>query len=48
MTKDKVPYSRKPSDLSLEEWQVQLRKQYAVDQHFKIKNKGTAKAGNSH
>ncbi|MBN2434361.1 MAG: DEAD/DEAH box helicase [Spirochaetes bacterium] len=40
MTKDKVPYSRKPSDLSLEEWQVQLRKQYAVDQHFKIKNIG--------
>jgi SNF2 family DNA or RNA helicase len=40
MKKDKVPYSRRPSNLSLEEWQIQLRKQYAVDQHFKIRNIG--------
>lgn len=40
LTKEKVPYSRKPSDLSLEEWQIQLRKQFAEDQHFKIKNIG--------
>jgi SNF2 family DNA or RNA helicase len=38
--KDKVPYTRKPSGMNLEEWQTQLRKQYAVDQHFKIKNIG--------
>jgi len=38
--KEKVSYSRKPSDLSLEEWQIQLRKQFAADQHFKIKNIG--------
>ncbi len=40
LKKDKVPYSRKPANLSLEEWQTQLRKQYAIDQHFKIKNIG--------
>ncbi len=40
LKKDKVPYSRKPSNMSLDEWQTQLRKQYAVDQHFKIKNIG--------
>lgn len=40
MTKAKVPYARKPAELSLEDWQIQLRKQYAVDQHFKIKNIG--------
>lgn len=38
--KEKVPYSRKPSGLSLDEWQKQLRKQFAEDQHFKIKNIG--------
>ena len=40
MTKAKVPYVRKPAELSLEDWQIQLRKQFAVDQHFKIKNIG--------
>jgi len=38
--KDKVPYSRKPSGMSVDEWQTQLRKQYAGDQRFKIKNIG--------
>ncbi|TAH75517.1 MAG: SWIM zinc finger family protein, partial [Methanosarcina mazei] len=40
LKKEKVPFSYKPSSMSLDEWQTQLRKQYAVDQHFKIKNIG--------
>ena len=38
--KDKVPYSRKPLEMSLDEWQSLLRNQFAGDQHFKIKNTG--------
>jgi len=41
LKKDKVPYLRKPSNMSLDEWQTQLRKQFAIDQHFKIKNIGS-------
>ncbi len=40
LKKDKVPYSRKPANMSIDEWQTQLRKQYATDQRFKIKNIG--------
>ncbi len=40
LKKDKVPYSRKPVGMTVDEWQSQLRKQYAADQHFKIKNIG--------
>ncbi len=40
LKKDKVPYSRKPSGMSVDEWQTQLRKQFAGDQRFKIKNIG--------
>lgn len=35
-----VPYHFKPSDMSVEEWQVALRRQYAVKQNFKVKNEG--------
>jgi len=38
--KDRVSYSRKPSGMSVEEWQTHLRKQFAADQRFKIKNIG--------
>ncbi|MBL7112434.1 MAG: DEAD/DEAH box helicase [Bacteroidales bacterium] len=36
----RVPYSRKPEDLSLDEWQAELRKQFASEQKFKVKNIG--------
>lgn len=36
--KKKVPYSYKPVDLSVDEWQLRLRKQFAKEQKFKIKN----------
>jgi hypothetical protein len=36
-----VPYSYKPIDLSVEEWQTALRKQFAVIQNFEVKNLGT-------
>jgi SNF2 family DNA or RNA helicase len=39
-TKQQVPYHRKPDDLTVEEWQAALRKQYASQQKFKIKNIG--------
>jgi SNF2 family DNA or RNA helicase len=37
----KVSYLRKPDNLTLEEWQYALRKQYAEKHYFKIRNKGT-------
>lgn len=36
----KVPYYRKPEDLTVDEWQAALRKQFAADQEFDIKNIG--------
>jgi len=36
-----VSYLRKPDDLTLEEWQYALRKQYAGTHSFNIKNRGT-------
>jgi predicted nucleic acid-binding Zn finger protein len=36
----KVPYSRKPQGISVEEWQTKLRKQFAEQQNFKFKNTG--------
>jgi SNF2 family DNA or RNA helicase len=36
----KVPYYRKPEDLTLDEWQAALRKQFAAEQDFDIKNIG--------
>lgn len=37
----KIPYHRKPENLSLDEWQVALRKQFAETQQFGIENLGT-------
>lgn len=36
----KIPYHYKPDDLSYDEWQVALRRQYAQAQNFKINNIG--------
>lgn len=36
----KVPYHRKPEDISVEDWQTALRKQYAIEQKFDITNMG--------
>jgi SNF2 family DNA or RNA helicase len=36
-----VPYYRKPAELTVEEWQSALRKQYALEQKFKVKNIGS-------
>lgn len=38
--KKKVPYYRKPRDLTVDEWQAALRKQFAAEQDFEIKNIG--------
>ena len=40
MKEKKVSYYRKPSDMTLEEWQVALRRQFAHKQNFKVKNIG--------
>ena len=40
MPEKKIPYHHKPEELSLDEWQAGLRKQYAKDQNFKFKNIG--------
>lgn len=37
----RVPYFRKPAELTVEEWQSALRKQYALEQKFKVKNIGS-------
>lgn len=39
--KNSIPYHRKPDNLSLDEWQILLRKQYAGLQEFKINNIGS-------
>jgi SNF2 family DNA or RNA helicase len=36
----KVPYHFKPADMSVEEWQVALRRQFAEKQNFSVKNEG--------
>ena len=36
----KIPYYRKPEDLTVDEWQAALRKQFAAEQDFEIKNTG--------
>lgn len=38
--KKKVPYYRKPEDMSVDQWQAELRKQFALKQDFKVKNLG--------
>ncbi|MDT8432938.1 MAG: DEAD/DEAH box helicase [Bacteroidales bacterium] len=37
----RVPYYRKPGELTVEEWQSALRKQYALEQKFKVRNIGS-------
>lgn len=37
----RVPYYRKPSELTVEEWQAALRKQYALEQKFMVRNIGS-------
>jgi len=37
----KTPRTRKPEGMSLEEWQVALRREYGQDQDFKAKNLGS-------
>ena len=36
----KISRLRKPDDMSLEQWQVALRKQFGAEQNFKLKNTG--------
>jgi superfamily II DNA or RNA helicase len=36
----RTPRVRKPKEMSLEEWQVALRREYALEQKFKFKNLG--------
>ncbi len=38
--KKKVPYYRKPKELTVEAWQEALRKQFAADQKFEVTNIG--------
>lgn len=40
MATKKLPHTQKPLDISLDEWQAGLRKQFAEDQKFKFKNIG--------
>jgi hypothetical protein len=40
-TVKRVPYYKKPDGLTVEEWQAALRKQYALEQKFQIKNIGS-------
>ncbi len=37
----KVPYYRKPEDMTVDQWQAELRKQFALKQKFRVKNLGT-------
>ena len=37
----KISRLRKPDDMSLEQWQVALRKQFGPQQNFKLKNVGS-------
>ena len=40
MSEKKIPYHSKPEELSVEDWQSGLRKQYGREQNFKFKNIG--------
>jgi SNF2 family DNA or RNA helicase len=40
MAVNKLSNTRKPDEISLNEWQTELRKQFAPDQKFKFKNTG--------
>lgn len=36
----KIPYYYKPQDMSYDEWQIKLRRQFAHEQNFKVTNVG--------
>ena len=36
----RIPHLRKPDEMSLEAWQVALRRQFAQEQKFRVKNIG--------
>lgn len=36
----RVPYYKKPANMTVEEWQTALRKQFAAEQNFLVKNTG--------
>jgi SNF2 family DNA or RNA helicase len=38
--KKKVSYYKKPDNMSIDQWQIELRKQFALDQNFEINNIG--------
>lgn len=38
--KSRTPRNRKPEDMSLEQWQIALRREFARDQRFRVKNVG--------
>lgn len=40
--KPRTPRSRKPEDMSLEQWQIALRREFARDQRFRVTNVGVA------
>lgn len=40
MSEKKIPYHNKPEDISVDEWQSGLRRQYAKEQNFKFTNIG--------
>lgn len=42
-TPKKIPYYRKPDDLTLDQWQIGLRKQFGQDNEFLISNIGQEK-----
>ena len=46
--REKLPKSfsriRKPEDMSLEDWQIALRRQFGREQSFKLKNVGASRS----
>ena len=40
----RIPHLRKPDDMSLEAWPVALRRQFAQEQKFRVKNIGVENA----
>lgn len=44
----KVSYYNKPENLTIDEWQIALRKQFAQTQHFKLENIGIGKVASDY
>ena len=40
-SRKKVSYYRQPEDMTVDQWQAELRKQFALKQQFRITNIGT-------